>query len=170
MRAKERPHVNVDHQAALDRLVPQHLARGRALAAAADVDAPRVRVGKQRGVDQRLSTRVRASLGLERMRMGAQSAEERGSDLVVDKLVALCRLDEAVNHQRAVATQARVSGGCSERARGEAAHTHRPNGSKSTRSTVWNSDCDESRIFFSLYPTRSPVSISSSTHFDIACK
>mmetsp|Transcript_49458 Transcript_49458/g.163849 ORF Transcript_49458/g.163849 Transcript_49458/m.163849 type:complete len:345 (+) Transcript_49458:29-1063(+) len=66
--------VNVDHHAALDRLVPQHLARGRALAAAADVDAPRVRVGKQRGVDQRL---------------------------VVDKLVALRRLDEAVDHQRA---------------------------------------------------------------------
>eukprot|EP00754_Rhynchopus_humris_P030116 Rhum_TRINITY_DN15258_c6_g1::Rhum_TRINITY_DN15258_c6_g1_i1::g.148169::m.148169 len=64
--------VDVDHHALLHRLVAQHLAGRRALATAADEDVLRVRVRQERRVHQRL---------------------------VVDVLVELRRLDEAVDDE-----------------------------------------------------------------------
>ena len=65
--------VDVDHHRALDRAVSQHLAQGRALAAANHQHRARLRVEDQGGVHQRL---------------------------VVDELVQLGRLDLVVQEQR----------------------------------------------------------------------
>mmetsp|Transcript_14064 Transcript_14064/g.40489 ORF Transcript_14064/g.40489 Transcript_14064/m.40489 type:complete len:217 (-) Transcript_14064:30-680(-) len=64
--------VDVHHDALLHRLVAEHLAGGRTLAAAADVDGLRVRVQEHGGVHQ---------------------------GLVVDEFVDLCRLQQAVDHE-----------------------------------------------------------------------